>query len=313
MSNQNVVVDTFNFDNSIAGDFPTSTTRVLLASGQGVLSRLTALGPSKLTIGAAVAGTHAGTETVTAPTLQANAVAGVYSLKCTTAGGAGVGTFSVINPLGVRLADAVHGTAYVDQIGFTIGGGNANAGDTYTVMVTDGTFGTAVSEVAAGNNGGDATLATASTLSTAIVGNYLLTCTAVDGGGVGTFSVTDPAGNALAAATQAVAYSTQISFTIGGDAPRVGDTFIVVVVPAEVSYLVVNQAHVDGSQKMQYVLTDDKVDTTNAVHACVYETGKFNAQAVTFGGTDTWANHVNDKSTIILNPNVTPDMRQSTV
>jgi len=309
MSSSNVPVDTFNWDNLIAGSFPRSTTRVQLASGQGVLSRGTALGAAKLTIGAAVAGTHAGTETFTAaPTLLAGAKAGVYHLACTTTGGAGVGVFSVIDPKGIRLQDALWGVAYADQIGFTIGTGSATAGDTYTITVTDASTGTAVQQIDQGNNGGVATLTAASTLTGAVVGNYEIVCTAV-AGGVGTYSVTDPDGNALAAATQAVAYSTELSFTIGGGAPIVGDSFIVVVTPAVVSYVVCNQAHVDGSQTLVYILADDKVDTTAAIMAAVYETGKFNGAAVTFGGTDTWANHVNDKATILFRGDVVPDQR----
>jgi hypothetical protein len=296
--NTTVTGTPFNWDKLIAGDFPTAADRVQLASGQGILARGTALGASRLTIGAAVAGTHAGTETIAQPTLQAGAMAGVYKLIC-TAVNAGVGTFAVFNPQGERLGDAVQAVAYANQIGFTIAGGAAVAGDTYSITVSDAITGKAVSDIAEGINGGVATLTAASALATAIVGEYVLTCTAVNAG-VGTYSVVDPQGNALANATQAVAYNTELSFTIGGGAPEVGDSFVITVSPATLNYVVCNEAAVDGSQTLACILADDGVDTTAAIYAAVYTTGKFNGAAVTFAAGDSYANHIGDKATIMF-------------
>lgn len=299
MGNTTVTGSAFVWDDLLAGDFPLITDRVTIKTGQGVLPRGTALGRALLTCGAAVAGTHTGTETIAQPTLQAGAMAGVYKLLCTAAPG-GVGTFAVFNPKGERLADAVQAVAYSDQLGFTIAGGGSAVNDTYTITVSSSANGLAVGNIAEGENGGQATLTTASTLAAAIAGEYVLTCTAVNEG-VGTYSVVGP-GGALANATQAVAYSTQLSFTIGGGAPAEGDTFIITVVPATIEYVVCNSANVDGSQTLYAILADDDgADTTAGdVQATIYVAGKFNRGAVSFATGDSYANHLTDKATIFL-------------
>jgi len=297
-----VVGNSFTWDDGLAGDFPLTTQLATIKGSQGMLARYTALGQSLLTIGAAVAGVHTGTETIAQPTLQAGAIPGVYKLTCTAVNG-GVGTFSVINPKGVRLADLTQAVAYTDQIGLTVAGGAAVAADTYTITVSTSGAGLQVSNIAEGVNGGGATL-TAATIhdAAAIAGEYLITCTAVVDG-VGTYSVVGP-GGALANATQAVAYTTQIGFTIGGDPPDVGDSFIVTVSPGIIELVVCSNTAVDGSAVLWGLVAEpDGVDTTNGdVLSAVYVTGKFNEAAVTFAAGDSYANHLNDKATIFLVP-----------
>ncbi len=289
----------FAYDKLLAGDFPKSTALLTVKTGQGALPRGTALGQSYLTAGAAVPGTHTGTETVGAVTVLANARPGVYTLEC-VAVDTGVGTFAVFNPEGERLADAVQAVAYADQIGFTIAGGGSEEDDTYSVTVTDARLGLQVSDIAAGENGGGATLAAATIQAGAIAGRYVIKCTVVDGD-TSTFEVDGPAGF-VANATQGTPFATQIGFTIAGDAPELGDEFIVTVAQGVVENVVCNKTAADGSAKL-YAITAEDCDTTDGDVPCpVYLSGQFNQDAVKFATGDSYVNHLNDKATLFLTP-----------
>ena len=299
MSNTIITPTTFNWDALFAGNADIVTQRMTIKSTQGVLARGTALGQSYLTAGSAVAGTHTGTEAVTAISVKAFASPGAYTLQC-TAVNAGVGTWAVFDPKGARLADATAGVAYSDQIGFTIGAGSA-VNDTYTITVSDARTGLIVTDIAAYENAGLATLTTATVQANAVAGQYVLVCTVV-AGAASTFSVTGP-GGALANATQGTAYSTQIGFTIGGGAPALGDGFIVTVGQGVVENVVCLNTNTDGSQKVYAILADDQVDTTNGdIIAAVYLTGEFAAQNVIFGAGDSYVNHINDKPGLYFVP-----------
>jgi hypothetical protein len=66
-------------------------------------------------------------------------VPGTYTLTC-TAESADAGTFSVLDPNGIYLADATVGVAYSGPISFTIADGaeDFDIGDTFTIAVTEG-------------------------------------------------------------------------------------------------------------------------------------------------------------------------------
>lgn len=115
---------------------------ITILSGAGVLARGTVLGKITKAAGEAVKGAgNTGTATIGAVTLLAGAKVGTYKLACISVANH-VGTFSVIDPDGYRLADAVQGVAYADDIAFTIAvvgaGTDTVVGDTFTIPVAAG-------------------------------------------------------------------------------------------------------------------------------------------------------------------------------
>lgn len=134
-------LDTFTPDNLIAGnDVPLLVKAVTLLAGQGIVKRGTVLGKITKAIGNPVAGAgNTGNGTVTGVSLGSAAKLGTYTLVCITAAVNG-GTFKVIDPDGIRLDDAVVGTAYIGPINFTINDGATDfvVGDKFTISVTAG-------------------------------------------------------------------------------------------------------------------------------------------------------------------------------
>ncbi len=112
---------------------PESLKNVTVKSGtslvRGVLVKLTGL----FAAAAAVAGTNTGNATMGITSAQDTAAIGTFSVIFTAAT-----TFYVVNPSGVRLKDGATGTAYLDQVGFTItvGATPMVAGDSFTIAVT---------------------------------------------------------------------------------------------------------------------------------------------------------------------------------
>jgi hypothetical protein len=157
------------------------------------------------------------------------------------------------------------------------------------------TLGTATAAVKTGGNTGGQTIGGVSAKSKTSVGVYQVRC--VTAGAAAVFSVVGPDGSRLADAQLGTAYANQyLGFTItaSGAAPVVGDGFDITIPAGSGQYQLVNSANVDGSNVAAAVLVED-VDTTNGVqiHA-VFMTGEFNANALTFGGTDTWQTHFDE-------------------
>lgn len=147
--------------------------------------------------------------------------------------------------------------------------------------------------IVAGTNTGDGTIASFSMLSTSKVGAYKATCiTAPTSSGTNNakFSVVAPDGTRLADATQAVAYSNHLAFTITNRTSTdfaVGDSFTINVVAGSGKLNKVVSTAVDGSD-IPYGILCDAVDATSADKvASVYLTGEFNEAALVFGGSDT--------------------------
>ena len=100
----------------------------------------------KVTLGtcptSGTAGSNTGAGTCTGVTAGAKAKLGVYTLMCIHAVSAG-GIFSVEDPDGFGLPDAVVGKAYVnDQINFTLNDSSPDfsAGDTFTITIAVGSL-----------------------------------------------------------------------------------------------------------------------------------------------------------------------------
>ncbi|MBO8136795.1 MAG: head decoration protein [Desulfotomaculum sp.] len=134
-------LDTYTPDNLIAGnDIPLLVKAVTLEAGQGVVKRGTVLGKITKAIGNPTADAgNTGDGTVTNVSLGSTAKLGTYTLECITAVVDG-GTFKVIDPDGIRLDDAVVGTAYTGPINFTINDGATDfaVGDKFTIEVSAG-------------------------------------------------------------------------------------------------------------------------------------------------------------------------------
>lgn len=107
-----------------------------IASGSGVLKPGAVLG--KVATGAATAeanGGNTGNATMSEVTLKAGAKAGVYTVTFTAAT-----KFDVHDPDGFKIKSGTTGTAYSDDLGFTItaGGTAMVAGDGFTISVVPG-------------------------------------------------------------------------------------------------------------------------------------------------------------------------------
>jgi len=115
---------------------------VIIKTGQN-LAVGSVLGKTTLgtcpTTGTAVSGAT-GAGTCTSVTAGAKAKVGTYTIKCVNVVTAG-GLFSVEDPDGMALPNAVAGVAYVnDQINFTLNDGSPDfaAGDTFTIAIPAG-------------------------------------------------------------------------------------------------------------------------------------------------------------------------------
>ena len=134
--------ETFSYDNLIAGsqrDLVSAPATV--ASGQN-LTRGALLGRILRAIGAAAADPgNTGEGTIGSEAVGARAKVGTYTLTCNYApAGPGNATFSVVDPDGLRLADAEADVAYAGPIGFEITayGTPFAVGDIFTVEVEVG-------------------------------------------------------------------------------------------------------------------------------------------------------------------------------
>ena len=88
-------------------------------------------------------------------------------------------------------------------------------------------------------------------------------------------------------------FAKQLKFTIkdGTTAFVAGDGFSITVAAGAGTYKLVDSASVDGSDVPCAVLASSANATDGAVVAPVYLTGEFNAAALVFGGSDTYATH----------------------
>jgi len=130
-------LDSFTPDNLFAGhEIPALVKGVTLEAGQGELKRGTVLGKITKAIGT-LTEPDAAKGSIGSVALGKGAKLGTYKLICTTVTGSGVkAVFKAIDPEGIRLDDAVAGTAYSGPISFTITEASGFAlGDTFAIPV----------------------------------------------------------------------------------------------------------------------------------------------------------------------------------
>ncbi len=129
-------------------------------------------------------------------------------------------------------------------------------------------------------NTGNGTISLTSLGTTETFGVFALTATSATN-----FTVTDPEGNALPAATVGTAYANaEINFkiTAGGTAFVAGDTFALNAIEATGNYILSVKTASDGSQTPLAVLVSDTNASVNPQTAGAYVMGEFNQNAVSF-------------------------------
>lgn len=153
-------------------------------------------------------------------------------------------------------------------------------------------IGLAAGAAVAGTNTGTGVIGTVTLGPGAMLGTYTLRCIAA-ASNAGVFAVYAPDGSRLPDATVAVAYASQLGFTIadGGTDFVVGDTFTIPVAAGSLKAMKVNSANVDGSGVSDCILADSVDTTSGDVVATAYKSGSFNRKALIFGGSDTAATH----------------------
>ncbi len=132
-------LDSFTPDNLFAGhEIPVLVKGVTLEADQGELKRGTVLGKITKTIDTLTKPDDA-KGSISSVALGKGVKLGTYKLICTTATATGSGVkavFKAIDPEGIRLDDAVAGTAYSGPISFTITEASGFAlGDTFVIPV----------------------------------------------------------------------------------------------------------------------------------------------------------------------------------
>lgn len=131
-----------------------------------------------------------------------------------------------------------------------------------------------------GTNTGNGTVGTISAVANAKLGGYALKATSATN-----FTVTDPEGTALPAATVGTAYNNGgIAFTItaGGTAFVANDSFTLNVVNSIGNFIVSVKTASDGSQTPCAILVDFADATGGPVRTGAYVMGEFNVNAVVY-------------------------------
>lgn len=111
-----------------------------------VLGKISAAGVVSAAQAAVAGNTGNGTLALANPAFTAGSDLGVYTVSCTTGGGAGVGKFRVENPDGDYVGEATVGTAFAGPVKFTISAGG-------TAFVEGDSFNVTLSQAAGASDG----------------------------------------------------------------------------------------------------------------------------------------------------------------
>lgn len=206
----------------------------------GLLDIGTVMG--KITVGggtpaAAVAnGGNAGNGTIGTVTALAGAQVGAYTLSFTSAT-----AFNVYDPKGNLVGSGTVGTAFANQLGFTVTAGSTAfaAGDSFTVAVPPGSY------AANAGNTGNGTCGAVTAKAGCQAGTYsgqFITATK--------FNLYDPFGKFVGGGATGTAFANQLGFTItaGSTAFAAGDGFSIAVQSGPGLVVPLNFSAVDGSQ-----------------------------------------------------------------
>lgn len=145
------------------------------------------------------------------------------------------------------------------------------------------TIGEATPAANAGNAAGSGTIASATTGAGAKAGVYNIICIE-PATGAARFAVEDPDGVIVGIATENVAFSGPVNFTISDANDFVaGNGFTITVAAGTGHWKRSVAAATDGSQRPLAILVGDVDATAAAKNAPVYRTGEFNEAALNFG------------------------------
>lgn len=291
-------IETYSPDNLVAGTFPLKTSQVTLLAGSGTLVRGSVLG--KITKGAvSIAADEGNTGDGAAGEIVRgmNAIVGAYLLECILATYAvGEGAIAAVQGNTGNGAPGELTVGDLAQIGvYTLECIEAveNKG-TFAVYAPDGSRLQDLIATTAYDNGHFA-VTIAEGDQDFIVGDSF-TVTIAAGAGTQVFSVLDPNGVRLKDLTIGAAYDNgHFAVTIAdGDTDfAVGDMFTVTVAAGAGQYRLADSTSTDGSAEARVILAETTTVAllADSTHVPVYETGEFNAAALTFGGEDTAAVH----------------------
>lgn len=174
-----------------------------------------------------------------------------------------LGTFEVSDPDGDLVGTGVVGTAFSNQIKFTIADGSTDfvAGDSFTIFVRPGTI------AAGGANTGNGTATLYNVGDGAMAGTYTVKCTTAAANG-GTFTITDPSGATVGTVTVGTRTTGQLIDILIADGSTdfaLNDVFTVTSTSGVLKAW--NPAGVDGSDVPEAILwhntTDDVAGTMN--------------------------------------------------
>lgn len=156
-----------------------------------------------------------------------------------------------------------------------------------------------------GGNTGTGTMTSVAGKRRTQVGVYSITCIAASTG-KGQFAVVNPKGVLKGIAIVGAPYADdEIGFSLSDGDPdfAVGDGFTVTV-PASADankYKLVDKSSIDGSGVAKTVLLEDVAALSSDVVTEMALSGQFNAAALSFGGTDTFADHAEDLKAVNIN------------
>jgi hypothetical protein len=244
--------------NCAANPPPTPSTGISLP---GVLDVGAVMG--RITIGGGTPGSatanggNTGNGTCGTVAAQTGEQVGTYTVSFTAAT-----AFNVTDPKGVLVGSGSTGTAFANQIGFTItaGGTAFVAGDSFTVVVPPGAY------TANSGNTGNGTCGAITAKAGVQAGTYYGEFTAAT-----KFNVFDPYGKLVAEGATGTAFNNQIGFTItaGGTAFVAGDGFTIGVAAGNGNVMPLNVSAVDGSAVAMGVVVKATTVPSNATAAVV--------------------------------------------
>ncbi|MGO9683904.1 MAG: head decoration protein [Beijerinckiaceae bacterium] len=197
-------------------------------------------------------GGNTGNGTCGTVTAQTGEQVGTYTISFTAAT-----AFNVTDPKGVLVGSGATGTAFANQLGFTITAGSTAfvAGDSFTVVVPPGAY------TANSGNTGNGTCGAITAKAGVQAGTYYGEFTAAT-----KYNLFDPYGKLVGEGATGTAFNNQLGFTItaGGTAFVAGDGFTIGVAAGSGNVTPLNLSAVDGSAVAMGVVIKAQTVPSNA-------------------------------------------------